>query len=131
MWQLQLLRDVMPAFHALARHLLDERDEDGEDGNDAQLVPKQCLGDCYVDMMNIHAAVSSSGDEWKPGLDEAVLTNLLKGLESRFLTRSTSVRAPVRPAQPRHLRMFLTAPVAIRHPPMGVGGWICHSSRCG
>lgn len=93
MLELQLLRDVMPAFRELAHQLVQERDGDDDDGDDAQTVPKQCLRDCYVDMMNIHAAVSSSGGEWKPGLNEAVVTDLLKGLESRFRTRSTSVRA--------------------------------------
>jgi len=89
MWQLELLRDVIPAFEVLTYRLFRERDGDGDgDGHGNHLVPKQCLGDCYVDMMNIHAAVSLSGGEWKPGLDEAVITRLLKGLERRFPTRS-------------------------------------------
>ncbi len=94
MWQLQLLRDVIPAFHVLASQLFHERDGDGEDSDDAQLVQTQYLGDCYIDMMNIHKAVLSSSGEWKPGLDEAVVTSLLKALESRFGNRSAFVRAP-------------------------------------
>lgn len=94
MWQLELLRDVIPAFHMLARELLHERDEDGEHGDDAELVPKQCLGDYFVDMIGIKEAVSSSRGEWKPGLDEAVVASLLKALESRFRRPSTSVREP-------------------------------------
>lgn len=82
MWQLQLLRDVIPAFEVLARQHLRECDID------AQRERKQDLTSCYADMMSIRKAMQSSGGEWTPRLDRAVLTKLLEVLESRFRSRS-------------------------------------------
>ncbi|KAL8363271.1 hypothetical protein RB601_009172 [Gaeumannomyces tritici] len=71
----------------LALQLRRHRDADDKNNDDAQLVPKQCLNDCYIDILNIQMAVLASRCEWRPGLDEAVVTDLLKALESRIQKR--------------------------------------------
>lgn len=75
MWQLELLSRIVPAFGALARESMDlEQQEDTR--RDAQ--------DCYSDLVTVGHALCVSDGERVFSLDDAVVTNLLKALESRL-----------------------------------------------
>ncbi|KAH7127826.1 peptidase S8/S53 domain-containing protein [Dactylonectria estremocensis] len=79
MWQLRLLSQIIPAFGALARHLIESDEEDARLCQDAN--------DCYSDLVSIGLALSVSRGEWTAGIDDRDLTKLLQALESRIPTR--------------------------------------------
>lgn len=75
MWQLDLLRWVIPAFGALGKDSI-------RDSNDQNLV--RDAQDYYSDVVQLGQAVATSRGEWTSGLREDEVDRLLKTLESRL-----------------------------------------------
>jgi len=79
MWQLELLRKVVPAFAALAKEFVDGDPQGEKLSRDAD--------DCYSDIVNIGYALSVSRGQWASGLRDEKITGLLAALNTRFPTR--------------------------------------------
>lgn len=79
MWQLELLRRVVPALAALAKEFIDGDPQCTKLSRDAD--------DCYSDIVNIGYALSMSRGQWASGLQDEKITGLLAALDTRLPTR--------------------------------------------
>lgn len=79
MWELVLVGQVIPAFAALAKEFVERETADQSLAQDA------CRCYCSIDLIGRALAVSCG--EWAPDLDEEIVADLMRALETRLHKR--------------------------------------------
>lgn len=91
MWQLQLLQDVIPVIYMMVEEAASELDNGSRGIRSTELRWKDWILACLGHIMNIKEAMDKSRGQWRPGLNEGILTLLLWELEICIQVRPPSI----------------------------------------